>query len=101
MEIRSEIVEYLQRKFSLGTEQCKFSEISSAYHFNGIVGNSGEISNMVAHPSGMFSFSDPFFSLLPEILVKFCTIFSTPPLGSARLFTVIIPGGENERVLKI
>ena len=57
MEIPSEIVEYLQRKFSFGTEQCKFSEISSAYHFNGIVGNSGEISNMVAHPGGMFSFS--------------------------------------------
>ena len=42
-------------------------------------------------------FRFPFFSLLPEILGNFCAIFSTPPLGSARLFTVIIPGDENEK----
>lgn len=95
MEIRSEIVEYLQRKFSFGTEQCNFSEISSAYHFNGIVGNYGEISNMVAHPGGMFSFS--LFLAFTRNSRKILYHFSTPPLGSARLFTVIIPGDENEK----
>ena len=50
---------------------------------------------MVAHPGGMFSFS--LFLAFTRNSRKILYHFSTPPLGSARLFTVIISGDENEK----
>ena len=76
---------------TFGAAVC--AEMLSAYHLNGIFGNSGVNSNGTVHPGGKFSekgntFRDiSFFPLLPEfpeISVPFVHSYST------RLFTVIL-----------
>ena len=74
----------------------------SAYHLNGIFGNSGENSNGTVHPGGKFSEKGntfrgiSFFSLLlefPKVSVPFVHSYS------ARLFMVILPR-KNAKDLK-
>ena len=75
----------------------------SAYHLNGIFGNSGANSNGTVHPGGKFSGKGntfrgiSFFSLLPKfpkISVPFVHSYS------ARLFTLILPR-KNAKDLKL
>ena len=78
---------------AVGKRVWKISKIRSAYHLNGIFGNSGANSNGTVHPGGKFSEKGntfrgiSFFPLLPEfpkISVPFVNSYS------ARLFTVIL-----------
>ena len=90
---------------SLGTAQstARGELIMSAYHLNGIFGNSGANSNGTVHPGGKFSEKKaiPFEVFLfsrfdrnsPEISVPFAHSYS------ARLFTVILPR-KNAKDLK-